>query len=244
MIKLAVILAAGLGSRLKHHTKEMPKGFMKVGDKPIVVESIDALLAAGIEQIIIGTGYLSEQYEQLSQNYPEGVITCVQNPEYASTGSMGTLAAIQGVVKDDFLLLESDLVYDCSGLDILLNHEQKNVILASGKTDSCDEVYIESGEDHRLVNISKNAKEIQRISGELTGLNRISYPLFLSMAAYYDEHKITAPKLDYEITMSKIAHSETIFVEKKDDFLWCEIDDESHLKRAKETIYPNIRSRS
>ena len=69
MIKQAVILAGGLGSRLKDKTKTMPKGFLEIGGTAIVEQSIQKLLACGIEKIIIGTGHCSEYYDQLAQKY-------------------------------------------------------------------------------------------------------------------------------------------------------------------------------
>ena len=48
-ISTAVILAAGRGTRLAGELKDCPKGFLRLGGKPIIEESIDRLLAAGIE---------------------------------------------------------------------------------------------------------------------------------------------------------------------------------------------------
>ena len=81
MIKTAVIMAAGLGSRFGHMTETMPKGFIECGGKAMVVRSIEALIACGIERIIIGTGYKKEAYEQLASSFPQ--IECVFSPRYA-----------------------------------------------------------------------------------------------------------------------------------------------------------------
>lgn len=53
MIQTAVILSAGLGMRLKTKTDDKPKGFITLGKSPIIRESVDKLLDAGIERIII-----------------------------------------------------------------------------------------------------------------------------------------------------------------------------------------------
>ncbi len=52
----AIIFSAGMGSRLKELNQGAPKGFIRLGHVSIIVHSIKALLASGIEQIIIVTG--------------------------------------------------------------------------------------------------------------------------------------------------------------------------------------------
>jgi len=77
----AVILAAGMGSRLRE-IHDRPKGFLKFGDKPIIEESLNRLIQSGIERICIVTGYRSSFYEVLAKKY-EGVTT-IFNPFYSS----------------------------------------------------------------------------------------------------------------------------------------------------------------
>ena len=74
MIKTAVIMAAGLGSRFGKMTEFIPKGFVEVNGKSMVVRSIEALIACGIERIIIGTGYKKEMYEELINIYSNRVL--------------------------------------------------------------------------------------------------------------------------------------------------------------------------
>ena len=69
MIRQAVILAGGLGSRLKGRTEAMPKGFIEIDGHKIVEWSVQKLIAAGIEEIIIGTGHCAEWYEELAEKY-------------------------------------------------------------------------------------------------------------------------------------------------------------------------------
>ena len=67
MIKQAVILAGGMGTRLQEITEEMPKGFLEIGGVPIVEQLIRKLINCGIEEIVIGTGHGSEWYYNLAQ---------------------------------------------------------------------------------------------------------------------------------------------------------------------------------
>ncbi|MDR1230814.1 MAG: 2-aminoethylphosphonate--pyruvate transaminase [Spirochaetaceae bacterium] len=237
MIKEAVILAAGLGSRLGDRTVGMPKGFITVGDRPIVEWSVRKLLAQGIERIIIGTGHHRNYYDLLATKYP--AIKTVYNADYASTGSMGTLAVCAPHVTSDFLLLESDLIYDEQGLFVLCNESRKNVILASGKTNSGDEVYLDAP-DGLLRTVSKNKNEMEQIHGELVGISRLSPALLQEMCDYEREHREAMPKLDYESVLAALSNTMPdkfpVYVNQIVNFLWREIDDESHLKMANELL--------
>ena len=242
MIKQAVIMAGGLGSRLKDKTVSMPKGFIELGNLPIIERSIKKLISCGIEEIIIGTGHCSEWYEKLSRRIP--VIKLAHNSNYSQTGSMGTLACCAPLVKDDFLLLESDLVYDICGLKVLINETAKNVILASGETHSGDEVYLESDTKGFLVKHSKKIETIAQLAGELTGINRLTKDTLNKMVSYMQENIDSQPKMEYETAMSFVSSSSEInskiYIKKINNYLWCEIDDDTHLENAKSNIFPKI----
>lgn len=238
MIKQAVILAGGLGSRLKDKTKTMPKGFLEIGGTAIVEQSIQKLLACGIEKIIIGTGHCSEYYDQLAQKY--SAIFTVKNERYADTGSMGTLEVCAPFVTDSFLLLESDLIYDSVGLFTLINDDRKNLILASGATHSGDEVYLEADENSYLIGLSKNKETLKNIFGELVGITKLTKSTLNKMCTYAKTHHSDLPKMEYEHALLEIAKSETIAIKKIEHYVWREIDNEEHLETAVKNIYPHI----
>jgi 2-aminoethylphosphonate-pyruvate transaminase len=239
MVREAVILGAGLGSRLKDRTKFIPKGFLEIGSVPIVEQSIQKLIAAGVERIIIGTGHCSEYYEALAQKYH--IIETVKNSIYTKTGSMHTLYELRNYIRSDFFLLESDLIYDAQGLFVLDNDPHANVLLSSGFTHSGDEVYLETDCNEALLTLSKKKEELKTIYGELVGISKLSKEALNHMCMYAEETFATTPLLDYENAMVVASRQTPIYVRKINQYLWCEIDDESHLKRANDTIYPQIR---
>ena len=233
-ITTAVILAAGRGTRLRGTLADLPKGFLPLDGVPIVERSIRKLLEHGVTRILIGTGHLSEAYEQLAGTYPQ--LECVRNDAYASTGSMHTLSNLQESLADDFLLLESDLVYERRGLATLLSDEHRDVILASGRTNSGDEVYLQVDAARNLVNVSKDASRLGGIHGELVGITKLSVGTYRHLCA------ATAgrPGLDYEQGLAGIADRHPVFVRKVEDLAWGEIDDEAHLQRVLGAVYPEI----
>lgn len=238
MIKQAVIVAGGLGARFGDRTKEMPKGFIEIDGVAMVERSVQKLIAAGIEEIIIGTGHCSEYYDELAKKYH--IIKTVRNDNYENTSSMGTLAVCAPYVKGDFLLLESDLIYDAVGLKVLQNDERSNVILASGKSNSHDEVYLDADDNGILNNVSKDKSVIPNPAGELVGITKLTKACLDKMVSYYTSDK-SLIKLDYENALKQVSlDGEPVYVHKVEWYAWTEIDDESMLERAQKEIWPRI----
>jgi 2-aminoethylphosphonate-pyruvate transaminase len=238
---VAVILAAGQGTRLRGVMSEGPKGFLRLGDKPIVQESIERLLAAGIEEIVIVTGYSSGHYETLASLYSDKVRT-VHNEKFAESGSMYSLYRARHAVKGEFLLLESDLVYEPRALRVLIEHPESQAILISGPTHAGDEVYVAT-RDGYLDGMSKDPAELDgEIAGELVGISKISEELFTLMLSISESAFETSLNFDYETDALVAAGKELpIPCPLVDDLIWAEIDDPGHLQRAREDIYPKIK---
>jgi choline kinase len=254
-IKTAVILAAGMGSRLYDVTNDMlPKGLIKVNGKSLVERSIEKLRSLGIEKIYIVTGHLNEFYDELSKE--NNYIETRKNRKYKATGSMTSLAILEDELKEDFLLLESDLIYEVYGLIKVINYEKDDCILLSGKTNSGDECYVEVREDN-LYKISKNRQEIEHVYGELVGISKISIALYKEMLKQYkdfnnkvngyqdqdnffmSENKKTK-KYDYENAIFDAAEKRKVGYLKVENLVWGEIDDKSHLERIKTIILPKL----
>lgn len=240
MITTAVILAAGRGTRLAELGTKIPKGFICLGTQPIIAESIGRLRHAGITHIVIVTGHLDEHYRTLAESLGSG-IELVHNARFAESGSMYSLfAARQSIVGQDFLLLESDLIYEQRSLSVLFDHASENQLLCSGATGSGDEVYVESV-GNRLVNLSKCRDALgPQIIGELVGITRISAPLYHDMLASAEVHFRHSLRMEYEQALAAVSGGQAIECRLISDLLWAEIDDVNHLERARNHIYPRI----
>ena len=239
-VRQAVILGAGLGSRLRGTFDDRPKGFLKLGNRPIIEESIAKLVRTGIIDIVIVTGYCHEFYDQLSEKYP--FVRTILNPEFATTGSMLSLYTASHYVNSDFLLLESDLVYEYNALQILQNSTMDNCILLSGKTGSGDEVYVGVSHD-RVVNMSKCRDDIKYLGGELVGVSKISLELYKQMTNLAPEKCKHNSQYQYEDCLVDVSDKIAIHYLCIENLAWIEIDDENHLSKAREKIYPLIEQR-
>ena len=238
-VKTALILAAGKGSRLQALGKTIPKGFLQLGDRPIIEESIQKLIQAGISRIVVVTGHQSDHYESLKETYKQLVTVC--NPYYANSGSLYSLYCAREFIKGDFLLLESDLIYESRALDAVLDFPRDHVVLLSDPSQSGDEVYVSASEEC-ITAISKDKSKLEgTIAGEFTGICKISETLFQKLLEIAKKLFEESLHQDYESDgLAAIARSSTLYYKVVPDLLWAEIDMESHLVRAKEVIYPTI----
>nr|VFJ53150.1 MAG: 2-aminoethylphosphonate-pyruvate transaminase [Candidatus Kentron sp. FW]VFJ55651.1 MAG: 2-aminoethylphosphonate-pyruvate transaminase [Candidatus Kentron sp. FW] len=248
MIDCAVILAAGRGTRLGKQGTMAPKGFLCLGERPIIEESLLRLQRTGIGRVIIVTGHLAHFYEELaarSRGPIEIPIETVHNPHYTDSGSMYSLSLAKNKLPGDFLLLESDLIYEQRALTHVLNFPEDNLVLLSGATHSGDEVYVETKSwkgRQRLVDMSKERQRLGGdIAGELVGISKISRDLFRVMQEKAGQRFQKSLMMDYETDALVAACRETpVYCHCVDDLLWAEIDDMAHLARARSEIYPRL----
>jgi len=239
-VRTAVILAAGLGSRLGERGVDQPKGFLKLGQRPIIEESLAKLFMASIEEVVIVTGHCSRYYEELATRTNLGSVRIAHNPLYASSGSMYSLYCARTQIDGAFLLLESDLIFEQAALTETLACPEENCVLTSGFTGSGDEVYIDA-DGGRLLRMSKNRNELQNIVGELVGVSKISPELFAEMIADAERAFASDLKYDYETDcLVAAARRVPVHCHLVEDLAWAEIDDSLHWQRAQTQVYPEI----
>ena len=110
----AIILAAGLGSRLGDNTKEIPKCMVKVSGVRMIDRMILSLELLGIDEIVMAVGYLKDSLVcYLRDTYPQLNVRFVDNLDYASSGSVYSLKKVLDTVEvTNLFLVEADVVLD------------------------------------------------------------------------------------------------------------------------------------
>ena len=105
--KKAIFIAAGFGTRLVPVTLNTPKPLVRVNGKRMIDTLIDACLEAGISEIYIVRGYLSEQFDQLLYKYP--MIKFIENPSYNEANNISSAMAARYLMQNAYIL-EADLL--------------------------------------------------------------------------------------------------------------------------------------
>jgi 2-aminoethylphosphonate-pyruvate transaminase len=237
--RLALILAAGLGSRLRAMQADKPKGFVEIADELIIARSVDALRRAGVVRFVFVVGWQKEFYlEWCARFCPEAV--CVENVDYASTGSLRSLllgaAAVPGC---EVVVVESDLLYERRAAELLLAAESADTVLMSDFTSSRDEVWLHATKENagRLGYLSKTRGVAPGPVGELVGLTRMSATLLAKIRLAAEGLAAVA---HYEDGLNAVAAEHPVTLLRAPGLVWCEIDDGAHLERARHEIWPRI----
>lgn len=149
----AIILAAGMGRRLGEYTQNNTKCMVKVNGQTLISRLLNQLQNKDcVSEIIIVVGYKGEVLKQyiatLGINIP---IRFVENPEYETTNNIYSLyLAKDYLCKDDTLLFESDLIFDDSILNLLLNDTRPTLALVDKFQSWMDGTCIELSDNNRI----------------------------------------------------------------------------------------------
>lgn len=109
-VKTAILLSAGLGSRMRPITNSIPKPLVKVNNKALIETVIDSLIYYGVENIYIVTGYLADKFSFLEKKYEEKCkINFVYNKDYETKNNISSLYVAKDFIKDDCFICEADL---------------------------------------------------------------------------------------------------------------------------------------
>ena len=239
----AVILAAGVGSRLRPLTDKLPKSFIPVDGKPLIEYSLDNLKDAGITEAVIVTGFMESFFKKELGDCHNGIeIQYISNKEYESTGSMYSLSRTEGKINEDIILFESDLLYEPRAIERLLDSPEPDVILVAPASGSNDEVFIEFDGDGRLTDLGKDVPP-DRAYGELAGITKLSREFLQELyGTAKEDYAGGEMKRHYEEVIFKLSKKYPINCLLIKDLAWIEIDNQECLKKAREVIFPKIKN--
>ena len=126
-VRKAVILAAGVGSRLRPFTDEQPKCLVPVNGVPVLVNALIHLVNAGVRETIIVVGHLKEKiFERVGARFQGMEIRYVESECYAMTNNIYSLWLAREHLNEDILLLEADVFFEQELIDRLVSAKGEN----------------------------------------------------------------------------------------------------------------------
>lgn len=171
---LGVILAAGMAKRLRPLTDKCPKCLLAVGERTLLQRTVDAMLKAGINELVVVTGYRAEMIREfLTNHYPTLNIHFIDNPDYAHNNNIFSLWLTRPFTEGrEFLLSDSDILFDPQIIPAVLNTEGS--ALAVNRHDlGEEEMKVVVDESNNIVEISKVCS-VEKAIGESVGFEKMT----------------------------------------------------------------------
>lgn len=151
----ALVLAAGMGKRLGDYTKDNTKCMLPVNGVRLIDRTIDSLVRHRIPRLILVLGYKSQHVVEHLGNRYEGKIQIdyIFNPVYYQTNNIYSLSlAKEELLKDDTILIESDLIYEDGILDLLLKQSERDLALVAKYESWMDGTMVRIDSERNIVN--------------------------------------------------------------------------------------------
>lgn len=156
----AIILAAGMGSRLKALTKDNPKCMVKVNGETLIERVLSQLDKCNLKEIILVLGYKKEVLKEYINNLGiETKISYIDNDIYNKTNNIYSLyMAKEEMLKNDILLLESDLIFDNSILKNLTADTNKNMAVIASYEPWMDGTCVKLDSENNIIDFVTSKK--------------------------------------------------------------------------------------
>ncbi len=233
-VRTALLLAAGTGSRLQPLTHDAPKCLTEINGVPILEQQVRCLEQWGFERLVVVLGHMENCVRDFLERRPSGLrVEYITNPRYRTTNNIYSLWIAREVVRESFLLLESDLFFDPPLLGPMLREDSIAVsTIRPWMTGST----VELDQRRQVVSMHVGAGA-KRGNSSLKTVNiySLSATTWRDVTERLDRH-ITAGNVGdyYEIVFSELIADGTISLRPVlfDHERWSEIDTLADLEEA------------
>ena len=171
---IGVILAAGMAKRLRPLTDACPKCLLKIGERTLLQRTVDAMIAASIQELVVVTGYRAEMIRDfLTKQYPSLNIHFIHNADYEHNNNIFSLWMTRPYTEGkDFLLSDSDILFDPALIRAVLATEGNALALNRHECGE-EEIKVIVDSDNRIMELSKTCS-IEKAIGESVGFEKMT----------------------------------------------------------------------
>ncbi len=228
-----VILAAGLGSRLKGLTKDKPKAMVTVAGKSLIDYALEFINSPEVEQVYVVGGYEFKVLEKHIQHKEK--IKMIKNNDYQK-GSTLTIDKVIHFLNKDFLIMNVDHIYPPNMFKKILKHKGSDKIIAMVDSDRNlveDDMKVKLNSQKHIVRISKqlNEYDVGYIGMTFVGEKRVvKYKEALKNVIGTNE------SANAEAVLDNICEKQDIEVLDLSGFRWYEVDNQEDLKIAEKAL--------
>ncbi len=171
---IGVILAAGMAKRLRPLTDACPKCLLKIGERTLLQRTVDAMIAAGIQEFVVVTGYRAEMIRDfLTKQYPSLNIHFIHNGDYEHNNNIFSLWMTRPYTDGkEFLLSDSDILFDPQLIRAVLA-EGGNTLALNRHECGEEEIKVIVDSENRIMELSKTCS-IEQAIGESVGFEKMT----------------------------------------------------------------------
>lgn len=237
----AIILAAGMGKRLKELTNDSTKCMVKVNGVTMAERTLRSLDSLGLDRIVMVVGYKGEKLVKYAESLNLNTkLEFVNNEVYDKTNNIYSLyLAKDYLLKDDTLLLESDIVFDDSVLRKLVDNPYPSLTLVAKFESWMDGTVVTLDEDNNICSfLGKKDFDFTKIDSYYKTVNLYKFSRDFSVTHYVPFLEAYCKALGnneyYEQVLKVITLLDKPDIKAVclDDEVWYEIDDEQDLSIA------------
>jgi len=231
----AIILAAGVGSRISRHV-DKPKSLLEIEGKTILRRSCEMLLKNDIHPVVV-TGY---QHQMMEDELADLPVQTFWNPFYRVTNSLGSLWFARNYIPDDedLFLMNADVFWEQDILDILLSEDKDALMLADSSMIRLDQGdYFFGCDGNKIVRYGKElTREIR--THEYVGIGRIR-PSFLPVFKARMQELIENEEYNgwWENILYSLSSQYPVYVRDVAGHFWAEVDYIDDYERIMNYIY-------
>lgn len=230
----AVILAAGLSSRFAPISYEMPKALIPVRGEVLIERQIRQLREAGIDQVIVVTGYKAEMFEYLKEKL--GVIL-VRNGEYQEKNNHSSIYAVREYLKNTYICC-ADNYFNVNPFEKNVEQSYYSALYADGET---NEWCMETDGDGIITSVKIGGRDAWYMNGPVFWSEEFSRTFLDILVEAYGKPQ-TADKMWENIYLENI-DSLPLKLRKYDDSVIYEFDSLEELREFDGTYKEHSGSR-
>lgn len=227
----AIILAAGVGKRLKKFTSD-PKCLIKIDKEPLIIRNIKLFNKFNIREIVVVAGYKAEKVIKAVEKYNLEVKFIINND--FTEGSILSLWCAAEEFEKDILIMDADLYFEEALLTKLLESKKRNFFLIDTKAKRDNEAVIVGFKDNRAVALERGLKGEYPVSGEWAGFLKLSGSASKKIKNLLKEKVSNGErKIGYEFIVPHLFDRIAISYELADGLKWVEIDFPKDVNKAR-----------
>ena len=173
----AIIVAAGLGSRLKRHTENLPKCMLDFGGKTLLQRQLKAYNECGIKDITVIRGYKKEKINYKNLNY-------ITNPDYKDNNILNSIFYAEKVINGNIIISYSDILFDSSvvkrlsesdhDISVVVDIDWKGYYVGRKDHPISEAENVIFNSNNQIMKIGKIATQKEEVHGEFIGMIKLN----------------------------------------------------------------------